>query len=314
MDPVTHGLVGLGVGALSGQALSPYNPVYCAAVLGALAPDLDVLAMLRGKVYFMRHHRGASHSMAGIILISLAVSLIIKVDFAVNPWLYFAWALAGACSHVFLDCLNSYGTQLWWPLSRKRLAGNLLMFIDPLLFCFFLPLLFFRQQPQTAALAALLATALYLVLRISMRGRATRYLKLRYGLKKDPGKLIVLPALHGMANWDFRIEGSQRILLGTLNLLQHKIINCSTLKRQAPNALVEKALQSGAGRFFRQLTAHYHFTHWEEKGRLCVHLLDLRFQKQRDFFYRLTLVFNEQLKLEEASFHTLQETIPLEPH
>lgn len=313
MDPVTHALVGLGVGALSGQALSPYNPVYCAAVLGALAPDLDVLAMLRGRVSFMRQHRGASHSLAGIMLISLAVSLIIYIDFAVSPWLYLHWALAGACSHVTLDCLNSYGTQLWWPFSRKRIAGNLLMFMDPLLFSFFLPVIFCRREPQTAALAALLTTACYLALRGRMRSQANRFLQAEYNIKQEKGMLIVLPALHGLASWDFRIEGSQRILLGTLNLLRHKISNSITLERQAHTELVEKALQSGAGRFFRQLTAHYHFTHWEEKGRLFVRLLDLRFQKQRDFFYRLTFVFNEQLNLEEASFHTLQETIPLEP-
>ena len=46
MDPVTHALIGLGISALSGQPLSPYNPANCAAVVGALVPDLDVLTML----------------------------------------------------------------------------------------------------------------------------------------------------------------------------------------------------------------------------------------------------------------------------
>ncbi len=314
MDPVTHALVGLGMGALSGQALSPYNPLYCAAVLGSLAPDLDVLALLRGRIVFIRHHRGASHSLPGIALLSLAISLILKIDFAADPRLFLPWALAGALAHVLLDCLNSYGTQIWWPFSQKRCAGNLLMFIDPLLFCFFLLPLFFPRQPQQAALAALTLTALYLALRAAMRARAVAVLQEKYALNAATGSLTVLPALQGLASWDFRIQRSRQILLGTLNLYRRSISNCAILKRQERTPLVEKALQSGAGRFFRQLTAHYHFTHWEEKGRLCVRLLDLRFQKQRNFFYRLTFIFNEQFTLEAAFFHALQETIPLELH
>ena len=47
MDALTHGLIGLAIGNLSGQPLSYNNPIYLAAFFGSLAPDLDIVAISR---------------------------------------------------------------------------------------------------------------------------------------------------------------------------------------------------------------------------------------------------------------------------
>jgi len=312
MDPVTHALVGLAVSALSGQPLSPYNPQNCAAVFGAVAPDLDVVTMLKGELAFIRHHRGASHSLGGFLLFSAAIALIICLDFAGNPWSYFLWALAGALSHGILDFLNSYGTQLWWPFSPKRLAGNLLMFFDPFLFIFFLPVLLTYRAPHKAAALALVGTVFYLLLRWEMRLQVERLLQSKYDLKAEQGRIAVMPALKGMENWDFFIEAPREIIVGRLNYLNRKISNCLHMDRKTSSPLILKALQTAPGRMFCQFTSYYHITHWEEKGRHFVKLMDLRFKNKSGFFYRAMLVFNEQQRLEEAYFYRQNDLIPMD--
>jgi inner membrane protein len=312
VDPVTHAMIGLGVSALSGQPLSPYNPLYCAAVVGAVAPDLDVLTMLKGELAFIRHHRGVSHSLGGFLLFSAAIAVIIHLDFGGNPWPYFLWALAGTISHGILDFLNSYGTQLWWPFSKKRLAGNLLMFFDPLLFMFFLPVLLTFQNPQKATVFGLLGTFFYLLLRWKMRLKVERLLQKEYNLNPVKGRIAVMPALKGMVNWDFFIEGPREIIVGTLNFLNRKISNCRHMDRKASSPLIFKALQTAPGRLFCQFTSYYHITQWEDKGKHFVTLMDLRFKHQSDFFYRAMLIFDEQLLLEEAYFYSQNNLIPMD--
>ncbi len=312
MDPVTHAMIGLGVSALSGQPLSPYNPLSCAAVLGAVAPDLDVITMLKGELAFIRNHRGASHSLVGFLLLSAAIAVIIHLDFGGNLWPYFLWALAGALSHGMLDFLNSYGTQLLWPFSKKRLTGNLLMFFDPLLFVFFLPVLFSYQAPQKAALWGFLGTAFYLFGRWKMRLKVECLLQKKYKLSPVKGRMAVMPAFKGMVNWDFFLEGPRENIVGTLNFLNRKISNCRRMDRKAFSPLIFKALQTAPGRLFCQFTSYYHITQWEEKGKHFVKLMDLRFKNQSDFFYRAMLIFDEQLLLEEAYFYRQNNLIPMD--
>ena len=313
MDPVTHALIGLGISALSGQPLSPYNPANCAAVVGALVPDLDVLTMLKGELTFIKHHRGVSHSLGGFMLISAAITAIIYHDFGVNRlWPYFLWALAGAVSHGILDLLNSYGVRFWWPFSKKRLAGNLLMFFDPLLFIFFIPVLLTYNKPCKAAICALLATVLYLLIRWRMRLKVKGMLQSEYSHNPEKGRIVVMPASRGIVNWDFTIEAPREIIVGTLNYLNRKISNCRHMDRKALSPLSYKALQTAPGRLFSQFTWCYHITQWEEKGKHFVKLMDLRFKNKSDFLYRVMMIFNERQLLEEAYFYRQNDLIPMD--
>lgn len=312
MDPFTHGIIGLGIGALCGQPLSPYNAVYNAALLGATAPDLDFVTMLRGDMTFLRNHRGTSHSLAGFLFFSAAIAGILFLDFGGNPLVYFLWALAGALSHGILDSLNSYGTQLWWPFSSKRCAGNLLMFFDPFLIILFLPVFFAYQSPQKAALLALGLTGLYLLLRLLLRLNVERWLCKKFALVRDKTRLAVLPALKGTTSWDFFIEAPGEIILGTLNSFKPVIHRKQYLPKIPTTPLVLQALQTIPGKFFSQFTSFYHINFWKEKNKHIVKLIDLRFKNKSDFFYTLTMIFNEQLLLEEAYFHRMGEVIPVD--
>lgn len=311
MDPFTHAVVGLGIAALSGQNITPYNPIYCATVFGALAPDLDVIVKLKGNIPFIKHHRGPSHSLSGLLFFSALVAGIIFLDFGGELLSYFFWALAGTLSHGFLDFLNSYGAELWWPFSHKRSAGNLLTFIDPALLFIFIPVFFAYKSPQNAAVIALLLVMLYLLLRYKMRLSAKLFLQKKYNVFSPKERLTVLPALKGLAKWDFLIERPHEIIHGTLDPLENKICNNTIMERKPPTPLTLKALQSAPGSLLRQLTSYYHIIQWEEKGKHFIKLLDLRFKNKSDFFYKVKLIYNKQQLLEEAYFYHLSEIIPL---
>lgn len=312
MGPITHTMVGVGVGALSGQTVTPYNPIYCATVLGALMPDLDIVTMLKSNLTLIRHHRGATHSFGGIIVLSVIIASILYVDFGGPILAYFFWALAGTVSHIFLDYLNSYGTRLFWPITSRPFAGNLLMFKDPYLTAVFVPVLIFYTSPFWPAVAAFSVGIVYLLLRWIMRSRVERILKEKYGLSPGREKLAVMPALKGSVSWDFLIERPREILVGTLNYFGGKIDNIRSLERKDHTPLTNKALHSAPGRIFRQFTSYYHISYWEEKGRYFVKLMDLRFKNKTDFFYKATLIFNKHHSLEEAYFHRHSEAIPME--
>lgn len=311
MDPFTHAIVGVGVGALSGQTISPYNPIYCAAVFGAVAPDLDIVTMLRGEFSFIRHHRGISHSLVGLLLISAAVAGIIYIDFGGYFWLYFLWAVIGALSHITLDFFNSYGAALWWPLSSKRRAGNLLMFMDPLLLMLFIPIFFIYQNPQLAAVLSIILVAIYLLIRWKMRLQVEHFLKKHYRLRPHNEKLAIMPALRGIASWDFLIDSPMKVTRGTMHYFGQQINSILFLDKTTLTPLAYKALQTVPGRFFLQFTSFYHIAQWEEKGKIFVKLMDLRFGNKSDFVYKLTMVFNEQWRLEKANLYRLNDIIPI---
>ena len=133
MDPVTH----LAMGALLSQVLPSPSPFW-SAVAGisfALLPDCDYFLIYFHRLAFIRHHRAFSHSLTALPLLALAAA---GVAWALGGprWFQpiFFLGLAVLASHLLvLDLATPYGTQLLFPLSRKRFALDWLFIIDPYL-------------------------------------------------------------------------------------------------------------------------------------------------------------------------------------
>lgn len=141
MDSVTQ----LTFGAALGEAvLGPKvgrKAMFWGAVLGTL-PDLDIFIPLGGPVNDFVYHRGFSHSLFLLALLSPILAWLIvrvhpstKVYF--NRWLLLAFLVLE--TSVLLDFLTVYGTQILWPFYPTPLAWPIFFIIDPL---FTLPFLF----------------------------------------------------------------------------------------------------------------------------------------------------------------------------
>lgn len=134
MDSLTQFVLGAAVAeAAAGRRAGRAAPL-AGGVLGTL-PDLDVFVSLGGVVEDFTYHRSASHS---LLVLTLAAPLLAwAVHRLARPpgagyrrWLLATWLVL--VTHVLLDALTVYGTQLLWPLSEHPFGLGSVFIIDPL--------------------------------------------------------------------------------------------------------------------------------------------------------------------------------------
>ena len=172
MEPITHALSGAVIGYVLPGKRRWWLPAWAALV--AASPDMDVF-FTRTPLQYIEYHRGITHSFVGGLGLALLLALI--------PWLMnrwrgpkvpddsppFGWPLPLAwltaylliLHHIFLDCMNSYGTQVFLPFSDYRVRLNALFIVDPLLL---LPLalgLIFWRKRRAVMIGLLLWPILY---------------------------------------------------------------------------------------------------------------------------------------------------------
>lgn len=300
MDPITHGLLGLGVASFSGEPLSLSSPIYMSALIGSLAPDFDIVMQLRGDLAYLRHHRGVSHSIPGSALIAgiLTVPLAMMYPEA-SPWTLFFWCWIGALSHCFIDIFNSYGAEFLWPLYRQKISVNLLNIFDPYLFLLLVMMLYSQESyPAVRGWGTVLAL-LYVGLRYILSLRIRHLLKNKYG--DQAKRIIVMPALRGNWTWDVCVETRDSFIVGQMYSFSLMFNLREMLVKQHDN-LIKAALESKLGRLFREFTPLFHVSlHPTEDGHL-VKFFDLRYHLRQQFLHTGTAIFNKENKLVEEVF------------
>jgi inner membrane protein len=165
MDNVTHGLAGLLLADITIAAVArrtgqePSRGFRRAAVLlGVIAaefPDADILysgpVLGMGKLGYLLHHRGHTHTVIFAVLIALAlwgVTLLLRRDARRAPerWPLLALALVGTLSHLLLDFTNSYGVHPYWPIDNRWFYGDAIFIVEPWLWMLGIPPLLFGQR------------------------------------------------------------------------------------------------------------------------------------------------------------------------
>lgn len=134
MDSLTQ----LTLGAAVGEAVLGRHVGRRALLWGALCgtlPDLDVFVPLGDAVRDFTYHRGASHSLFVLAALTpLLVWLILKIHRQTRE-LRMRWALLVYlvfATHVLLDSLTVYGTQILWPLPVPPVTWATIFIIDPI--------------------------------------------------------------------------------------------------------------------------------------------------------------------------------------
>ena len=140
MDNLTHSLVGLAAAKAGLERLSPGATALC--VLAANAPDIDILATLGGKWFYLHHHRGITHSFVGTLALALFIPCFFyAVDQLVarirnrEPRVRFVGLLIASlivsASHPLMDWTNNYGVRPFLPWSGDWYYGDLVFIVDP---------------------------------------------------------------------------------------------------------------------------------------------------------------------------------------
>jgi len=142
MDPFTHAFSGWAISHLirrktgseqdskgSGfrdRLIAPF------CMICAMAPDIDILVSYLGVEETLLYRRALTHSVVGLPLLAAALFLLgrrILPDMkSIRVYLL---ALSLCALHVFMDLVNSYGTQVLYPLSNHRFAWDLIFIVDP---------------------------------------------------------------------------------------------------------------------------------------------------------------------------------------
>lgn len=155
MEPVTHLLTGACLGRAGFNRTTAYATL--AMVLGAEAPDIDMLWNIRGPVAGLEHHRGITHTFLGAPFMALLVTAAVWLwhrsrTRSATPavaakrttsrqkappvrwvWLW-CFALIADLSHILLDWTNTYGVRPFFPFNPHWYAGNIFFLFEPVLF------------------------------------------------------------------------------------------------------------------------------------------------------------------------------------
>lgn len=138
MDSVTH----LVAGALTPMACKSAPQTKTMILFGILCaqlPDIDIIAG-KSPEALMSLHRGITHALVAQPVFALVMALLfhalIKKSDPGSGWTFAkTWLLALFCllTHLFLDSMTTFGTQIFLPFSDMRVALPAMYIIDLLL-------------------------------------------------------------------------------------------------------------------------------------------------------------------------------------
>ena len=303
MDPLTHALVGAGVAALTGEKLSLANPLHLGAILGALAPDFDIVMQFIGHLPYLNHHRGSSHSILGVLFSSAVIAALLWLIIGgAPPGAIFTWTVLGAGSHLVLDTLNSYGAKILWPFSQKKYTLNLLVLADPVIIFIFAGVIMWPGMPGVVPKLAFWVALTYLGIRFSMRMKVYKLLERKY---ETAGalRIVVMPAMVSLWNWSFLVETGNAYIIGEVRCFSVNLRVKKTLDKDPKNTFIGKALKSKLGQVFQNFTPYFYIYHCVEDGKDIVRFCDLRYFLREDFLHNATVIFDETETIVDAIFH-----------
>lgn len=168
MDNITHSLMGLVLAECgrtllprkAGEALPAWLP-WSVSVLANNLPDMDILwaHALGGKLGYMLHHRGHTHTFPGALLmgaLALGGALLLSRSRRNGSRgvgrsslvLLLVLAIAGPFVHLWMDSWNFYGVHPAWPLDPRWYFGDAVFILEPWLWVALMPPLLVRPEMQ----------------------------------------------------------------------------------------------------------------------------------------------------------------------
>lgn len=108
-------------------------------LVAANLPDIDVLytGLLPAPLGYLLHHRGYTHTVAGVLGLGLILGLLLRASPAARRlasthplrlWLPLALNLLG---HVSLDAFNTYGVHPFYPFNARWYYGDAVFIFEP---------------------------------------------------------------------------------------------------------------------------------------------------------------------------------------
>jgi len=221
LDPFTHAVLGAAC-AIPGARPAQRITASAAGALAAMAPDADIfIRSAQDPLAAVEYHRHFTHSLAFIPFGALicAVAFVPLMRRRMSLTTCYLACLAGYASHGILDACTSYGTQLFWPFARTRVAFDWVSVVDPL---FTVPLLVLvvlgiRRHRAGLVAAGLAWCVAYLGLGAFQNHRATlAAAEVAMIRGHDPASVDVKPSFGNLLLWKSIYEHEGRFYIDAI--------------------------------------------------------------------------------------------------
>lgn len=285
MDSVTQLTLGAAVGeAVGGRQAGAKAPIW-GAVLGTL-PDLDTVAdIFLTEAQALTFHRSLTHSLVFVGIVSVLVGIGLsrlhdETSFSRKQWAVLAAAVL--LTHIGLDCLTTYGTQIFWPFSQYPVIFGTVFIIDPF---YTVPLaagllLSFRwshtgRQRRWANYLGLGLSTAYLLFTIGNKLLVEQAFSLTFDQKgRSVDRIFTKPTPFNTFLWEGIAETEEGFYIGLYSLLgDHR----PTGFRYEPkrHQLLGSAIDHPVIQRLRKFSRGYFIVRKDDDGSLLLH--DLRF-------------------------------------
>jgi inner membrane protein len=222
VDALAHALVGAQAGAWRRAGQLSLRERLLLGAAAAVFPDIDFVGFTVDPLRFLADwHQGPTHS---LLMQPLWAALLAATYCAlIRKRAVFAEAAAiaafGIATHLLLDALTAYGTQLLWPLSAQRFAPGSVFVIDPWFIAIAAAaLLLALAARRRAAIAVLALLASYLAALLLLQQRA---LALARAAQPAAERIAALAQPYSPFNWKLIAVHGDMYRIAHVNLIGH---------------------------------------------------------------------------------------------
>jgi inner membrane protein len=283
MDTGSHLLFGLTLAGLAflepaiAQEPALAHAVLAATLIGSHAPDFDSVTRLKSNAYYIRHHRGITHSIPALFVWPALLGLPLAALFGVwdHAFSLYLWMMAAIVLHVGLDLFNAYGVQCFRPFSKKWRHLDILSLYEPFMFGIHAAgaIVWWATNvnPGYLFLTIYAITFLY----IGIRSIQHRFLvkKVKRELEQK-GICHVIPGIHWL-RWQFVLETTERFYIG--NIDSNQIVLKDVYDKDRNHPIVEATLATDGVRAFLHFAQRIHVSWKEKQDGYEVQWRDMRF-------------------------------------
>lgn len=308
MDILTHGLIGA---TLSGLFLKRVDPTVATVTLitSSVIPDIDYVVRFWGMTSYLKHHRGITHSILGVLILCLILAAVVKAfSRSTSYWTILLLCFVGSFVHLFFDLTNAYGTQILLPFSKHRYHWDWLMLIDlPIFFLLLVGLIIsWIKRPYAFQLAAtvLVIIGLYIGFRAVVQARAETWVK-NYPLQNEQKiKYGAYPAFFPPTpfKWWIVMETEDAYYMGNLDLLDADKNRPTRLEKIPENEWVKIAKKTETARVFLDFAKYPHLEIYQKDGNWMVEWNDLTFGLFKRKGFLAQVVISPDRKIISQSF------------
>lgn len=303
MDPVTHALIGMAASTAVQNKFDITSPITAAAALGAVMPDGDIILRLESHAFYLKHHRGESHSIIVAAVESVFAAAVLKAVFMNTPYAtLFLWTFLGVLTHLASDLLNSYGAKVFWPLVQRKNSLSLIAITDPFLLLFTVITIYWSYKGLNYKWHILIYSALYLSCKALMRLWGYIKLKNRFSREEEVIKIHLLPAMIAVHKLHYIIDTRNSRIVGELDFVLNRVAIKDRLQK-AEDTVRMCVLETDMAAYFKEFTPIFHIDFEKIENGYRAMLTDLRYMFGNRYLHHATIIYDNNLAVIREKFN-----------